>query len=392
MKILVIHNDYQQPGGELLAVNTEVELLRKHDQLVIEYRRNNSEILHYGTQEKASFIASALYSRRTYTAIRQLAATTRPDIAHVHNVFPLISPSIYVALHDAGVPIVQTLHNYRLLCPNALFFTGGKVCERCIHGNTLHAVRWKCYKESQLLSALYALSIGWHRAKRTFGVINRFVALTEFTAKKMVEGGLATPSQITVIGNFIQDPLPAPGSFAGRQPYIVYLGRLAPEKGVDVAIKAMQNLPELRLKIAGDGPIAPALAEMAKDLGLGNVEFLGFVAGDQKWTLLQHATAVVIPSTWYEGLPFAALESLTAGTPIVASRLGSLPYVIEDGKSGLLFEAGNANDLKEKLTWLNNHISAVGSMGQYGRQVAETSYSADAHYEKLMDLYKETLP
>ncbi len=391
MKILLIHNQYQQPGGEQVAVEAQVSLLRERGHKVILYTRDNAEIEHYGLWQKAAFFPETVFSRRTYREIRTLIACECPDVAHVHNVFPLISPSVYRALKDSGVPVVQTVHNFRFLCPNALFYTHGRICERCKHGNTLHAVRWKCYRQSYILSSLYALTIGLHRRAGTFNLIGRFIALTEFTAQKFVESGLTTQDKISVLGNFLPDPLPSPGSFETREPYVVYLGRLSSEKGIDVLLDAVTGLPDLKVKVAGDGPQFGALQAIVRQKGLQQVEFLGRVVGEEKWELLRHATAVVVPSVWYEAFPFVVLESLATGTPVVASNLGSLPYVVEDGKSGLLFQARDSQDLREKLAWLVQHPAEALQMGRYGRQVVERRYSASAHYDALMEIYQACL-
>ena len=389
MKILIVHNHYQQPGGEQMAVEAQVSLLRERGHSVILYMRNNAEIERYGLWQKVIFFPKTIFSRRTYREIRALVMRERPDVAHVHNVFPLISPSVYWALKDSGVPVIQTVHNFRFLCPNALFYTHGRICERCKYGNTLHAVRWKCYRQSYILSTLYALTVGLHRRAGTFNLIDQFIALTEFTAQKLVESRLTTQDKISVLGNFLPDPLPAPGSFDKREPYVVYLGRLASEKGVEILLDAVTGLPDLRVKIAGDGPQTGVLQTIARQQGLQQVEFLGRVVGDEKWELLRNATAVVVPSVCYEAFPFAPLESMGVGTPVLASDLGSLLYVVEDGKSGLLFRAGDSQDLREKLAWLVQHPAEALKMGRYGRQSVEVRYSASAHYEDLMRIYQE---
>ncbi len=391
MKILIVHNHYQQSGGERVAVEAQIALLRQRGHEVILYTRDNAEIQHYSLWQKIRFLFETLYSQRTGREIRDLVASEYPDVTHVHNVFPLISPAVYRALKESGVPIVQTVHNFRFLCPNALFYTHGQVCERCKYGNTLHAVRWKCYRRSYILSALYALTIGLHRRWGTFGMIDRFIALTGFTARKLVESGLATPDKVSILGNFLPGPLPEPGSFEKREPYVVYLGRLSPEKGVEVLLEAVNGLPNLKVKVAGDGPQTGTLRELARQRGLHQVEFLGRVVGKGKWDLLREAMAAVMPSVCYENFPFVTLESLAVGTPVVASNLGSLPYIVEDGKSGLLFRPGNARDLRQKLGWVISHPAEALKMGQYGRRRVESHHSAEAYYEALMQTYREVL-
>ena len=184
MKILLVHNNYQQVGGEKAAVESQIELLRRHQHQVLPFIKESLDIKGYRLAAKIALLPRTFYSRQAYHQVRSLVKQERPDLAHVHNVFPLISPSVYRALAAAGVPIIQTVHNFRFLCPNALFYTHGQICERCKHGQTLHAVHLKCYRQSYLLSALYALTIGLHRRWGTFQRIDQFIALTNFTAQK----------------------------------------------------------------------------------------------------------------------------------------------------------------------------------------------------------------
>ncbi|MBC7227789.1 MAG: glycosyltransferase family 4 protein [Thermoflexales bacterium] len=387
-KVLVIHNNYQQPGGETVAVQAQISLLQQYGHPVTTYWRDNREIAQYRIGQKIAFFLNTLFSLKTFNEIRALVKRERPDVAHIHNVFPLISPSVYRALKKEGVPIVQTVHNFRFLCPNALFYTHGQICERCKYGNTFHAVPRKCYRQSYILSALYALTIAFHRRWGTFDLVDRFLPVTEFVAQKLLESRLTTANKITVLGNFLPDPLPAPGSFERRESYLVYLGRLSPEKGVEVLLEAMAGLPGVTLKIAGDGPQVNVLRDRARNKEIW-VEFLGHITGEQKWELLRNAMASVVPSVGYESFSLSALEAMAVGTPVVASRLGGLPYVIEDGQNGLLFRPGDDQDLREKLTWLISHPVEVLRMGQYARQVVEEKYSATAYYRQLMYIYEQ---
>jgi glycosyltransferase involved in cell wall biosynthesis len=389
MKVLLIHNRYQQPGGERVAVEAQATLLREQGQDLVCYTRDNTEIQRYGLWQKAGFFGETFFSLKAWREIRSLVESERPDIAHVHNVFPLISPSAYRALKASGVPIVQTVHNFRFLCPAGIFYTQDRICERCKYGNTLAAVRWRCYRKNYCLSAEYAATIALHRRWNTFRLIDRYLALTEFAAKKLVESGLTTWDRVSVLGHFLPNPLPVPGSFESREPFLVYLGRLTAEKGVSTLLEAMSELPDLRLKVMGDGPQAGTLRAMARNMGLDHVEFLGRVAGDEKWKLLQQAMAVVVPSMCYEQFGFVVLESLAVGTPVVASNLGSLPYIVEDGRSGVLFPPGDSRQLRQRLAWLASHPEATLTMGRYARQLVETKYSSDTHYKQLMAIYAE---
>lgn len=387
MKILVVHNHYQQPGGERVAVELLTNLLRQHGHQVVLYSQDSLAIRDYGMVEKARFFPRALFSLRSYRELTALALRERPDVAHVHNVFPLISPSAYVALGQAGIPIVQTLHNFRFMCPNGLLYTQGAICERCKNGNTTHAVRFRCFRGSYALSALYALAIGLHRRAGTFERIYRYIALTPFAAAKLSESGLATSDNVSVLGNFLPDPLPSAGARA-RQPYVVYVGRLSSEKGVATLVEAAPRLPELTVRILGDGPEAPSLRQLVREQGLANVELLGHVDGPAKWEAMRNALAVVVPSRWYEHFPFVVLEAMAVGTPIVASRLGSLSSLIVPGENGLLFRAGDSSDLAQTLRSLVAWPASADAMGERARQRVEQHFTAAHQHTQLLEIYR----
>jgi len=391
MKITIVHNDYQQPGGEYAAVEADIFLLHKHNHDLLQYRKDNHEINNYGSLQRLGMIPDTILSKSTYKEIRSLVAEYKPDVAHVHNVFPLLSPAVYRGLHDSGVPIVQTIHNFRFLCPNGLFFTKGHVCERCKFGNTIHSTYLKCYRSSYLASVLYALSIGLHRGFGTFQLIDHFIALSGFSAHKMIESGLANQDKISVLGNFISENIPVQKSMSNLAPYVVYFGRLSQEKDVATLVKAIDGISNLQLKIAGTGPQKDELKQLVQKLGLQQVEFLGYVSGNNKWDLLREATATILPSVCYENLPFAVLESLAVGTPMIASNIGSLPYIIKDSYTGLLFQPGNSDDLRDKIVWIVNHPEEAKNWGKNGQQLIAERYSEDAHYRGLMNIYRDVI-
>ncbi|MGB0383971.1 MAG: glycosyltransferase family 4 protein [Ardenticatenaceae bacterium] len=387
-RILIIHNYYQQPGGERTAVRAQISLLQQQGHDVLLYTEDNAEIKDYGLPQKALAIGRTIFSSKAYHQIQELVEQKRPAVAHIHNVFPLISPAIYHGLRQTGIPIVQTIHNFRFLCPNSFFFTQGQICERCKYGNTLNAIRYRCYRESYFASALYALSIGGHRKRGTFQQIDRFIALTEFAAQKLVESQFTTRDKIAILGNFLPEPLPPPGFFDDHEPYVIFMGRLSAEKGVDTLIKAMAGVPNLKLKVLGVGPEAERLQALGQQLQ-GRVEFLGFVAGEKKWELLRRALAVVVPSVWYEHFPLTILESFAAATPVLASKLGSLPHIIREGETGLFTQPNDVKDMQSKLRFLAANPQKSLKMGQAARAEVEARFVASVHYERLMQIYDE---
>jgi glycosyltransferase involved in cell wall biosynthesis len=391
MKILLIHNEYQQRGGEFQAVKNQIDLLNSQGYRVVQYIKDNRHIDSFSRIQLVSAIPKSAYSKSSYDEIQVIIEREKPDLAHVHNVFPLISPSIYHAIKSTSIPIVQTVHNFRFLCPNGLFFINDKPCEMCKRGNTSYAILKKCYRQSLGLSALYAVSIGGNRIAKTFDLVDQFIALTEFSARKMIESGLTIRNKIAILGNFIPDPLPIPGSEDSREDYVVYIGRLSIEKGVRIILEAGKLLTSTKILVIGSGPDYSYLENIIDVEGLGNIYLLGPIHSEEKWEYLRKASAVIIPSICYETFSIAAIEAMSVGTPVIASRLGSLPFVIDDGISGVFFEPGDGEDLARKITQLINTPELLNELGSNGRRLVDQNYSQESHFEKLNKIYLETL-
>lgn len=389
MKLLLIHNDYQQLGGETLVFNSELSLLQEAGHEVILYRRSNDELRRASPLQQWALGLNALHSPQAVHEVRRLIRTCKPEVAHVHNVFPLISPAVYRLLAEEGVPVVQTLHNVRFLCPNGLFYTQGRICERCKMGNTLHAVRWRCYRRSYSASAVMALAIGLHRRWGTFARITRAIALTPFMVQKMIESHLFHAGQLDVLGNFIPDPLPEARSVPPVNGYVAFLGRLSEEKGAHLLIEAARSLPGVSFRLAGDGPQREKLEHLARDLP--NVTLVGKIAPDQRWNFLRGAALVVIPSTLYEQFPLTALEAMACAVPVLAARLGGLPYLVEDGFQGRLFTPGNTAELAEHIRDLLANPAQAHAMGQAGRRTVEERFNSAHHLEGLMSIYQKAI-
>ncbi len=362
-------------------------LLTKYGHHVIHYVKNTSSIYNFDTFKKIKFILTTIYSWEIYKDIKAIAMKEKSDIAHIHNVFPLISPSVYKALKDSGILTVQTLHNFRFLCPNGLLYTNGKICERCKAGNTIYAVFKRCFRRSYILSALYALTIGIHRAIGTFKNIDHFIAPTPFVAGKYIESGLILSDKISILPNFISEKQETRLFLERKEPYCLYMGRLSEEKGLWTLIKAVEESPEINLKIAGDGPLASTIVEYIKDKEIKNIEYIEFLEGERKWEILGKALGAIIPSQCYEAFPLATIEAMSVGVPVIASNIGSLHYIVEHGKNGFLFNLNDKDDLKDKLKILWNKPDLAVEMGMAGRKVYESNYTAESHYKELMKIY-----
>ena len=386
MRVLLVHGAYQQFGGEDSVVRAERELLERHGDEVLLYSRHNDETKTFNTFQKAAFFPQTVYSWKSSGEIADVVHSFRPDVAFVHNVYPLLSPSIYHKLHALGVPAVQVLHNFRPFCPNGLYYTQGQICEACRGGNYLNAVRKRCYKDSYTLSGLYALTLGSNRLAGMIDKVAGFICLTEFFKIKMLEAGVPD-SKLFVRPNFVYAPPLSEVSDAGK--YAIYMGRLSPEKGCWTLIHAFEQLPQVPLKILGTGPLEQELKDYVSQKGIGNIQFLGFRSGDEKWQLLRNSLCLVVPSEWYENFPVTVLEGFMAAKPVIAARMGGLPYIVEDGQSGLLFDSGKVDQLAKQIQRMADDPAGAVRMGARARDLSETKYGPEQGYSNLMNIFSQ---
>lgn len=378
MKILQVHNFYRQPGGEDQVYKSESELLERHGHEVIRYTAHNDAL------EQMSALGAGLrtiWNHKTYGAVRELLQRERPDVVHAHNTFPFISPALHHAVAADRIPLVQTLHNYRLLCAGATLYRDGHVCEDCLHSLTpWPALKRACYRTSRLATAATGTMIFIHRGVGTWkNKIDTYVALTNFSREKFIEGGLPA-ERIAIKPNFLSSD---PGAGAGNGGYALYAGRLVEEKGVRTLLRAWERLPEIPLKIAGDGPLKPFVEQQAS--ALPNVEYLGACEHSTVMELLKQARFLVLPSEWYEALPMIFIESLACGTPVLASGLGSMNELIEDGVSGRLFVPGDVDSLVSRAAEM---FLAANAMRKSARACYERNYTAERNYGLLMNIYR----
>jgi glycosyltransferase involved in cell wall biosynthesis len=378
MEILIVHNTYQQRGGEDSVVEAEVALLRAHGHEVASYTRSNDDI---AAMPKASVALQTLWSSQTSHELPAFIQSFQPDVIHVHNTFSLISPSLYWAASQARVPVVQTLHNFRLLCPQAMFLRDGKVCEDCLgHLPWRGAVRG-CYRGSKVQSAVLAGMVTLHWALGTWqNKVTRYIALNEFCRNKFIQGGLPA-DRVVVKPNFVDFCAPAAGARAG----FLFVGRLSSEKGVDVLANATRVLGVVQVRVAGTGPEAGLIA------GVPGMQTLGALGGDAVRAEMTQAMALVLPSIWYENFPRTLVEAFGCGLPVIASRIGALAELVQDGITGLLFEPDNAQDLADKMRWAHQHPDEMATMGRNARRQYEAEYTAEHNYQHLMAIYADAI-
>jgi len=385
LKILLVHNFYQQLGGENLVALQEKAQLEKTDEVFF-YSRHNDDIREFSTFQKARFALDTVYSRTTSSQVRQVVDKFRPDFAYVHNIYPLISPSLYHTLHDCGVPILQVVHDFRPFCANGWFYTHGRICDACKNGNHLHAIRNKCYTDSYTLSAIYAATMDLCRRSGALDKVDAFLCLTDFGRGILTELGIP-PSKIFVRPNSIDASQIQPAKGPGD--YVAYIGRLSSEKGLWTLLRALEQLDGVNLKIAGTGPLENELRAYVRDRQLRDVALVGFMSGEEKWEFLRNSRFVVMPSESYETFGMVVLEAYAAGKPVLASNLGGIASLVENGNTGLLFNSGDATDLARQIDTLWRAPESVGRMGAYARKLVEEKFSPEVVYRQLMGIAQQ---
>ena len=389
MKILLIHNEYQQPGGEETVVEQEHKLLEGAGHQVIRYRRSNWETDEYTGTRKALLLKRIVWASDSRREVLSLLQLEKPHVAHVHNTFMVISPSIYSACREAGVPVVQTLHNFRLFCPAAFYYREGKVCEECTDHSLLRGITYGCYRESRGNTAVVAAMLKFHRLCRTWELgVNRFVALTQFARERFVAGGLPA-EKVEVKPNFMHAD---PGAREGVGEYALFVGRLSPEKGVSTILEAWSRLhTPIPLRIVGDGPLISELRDEAHRRKLASVEFAGRLPREQTVQAMKNARFLIFPSLWYENFPMTIVESFACATPVICSGLGAMAEIVSDRRLGLNFSTGDAADLAAKVEWAWTHPAEIAAMGAAARKEYQTRYTPEQNYTTLMDIYGRAL-
>jgi glycosyltransferase involved in cell wall biosynthesis len=387
LKVLLAHNRYQIPGGEEVVFEQEKQLLEDAGHETSTYTRSNDEIENFSAPQRLALIGSSTWSLDTVRQFSKLLTQKKPDIVHVHNTFFMLSPSIYAACKSHGVPVVQTLHNFRLMCPSSTFYRNGKVCEECTDRGLWRSVYHGCFRDSKLATASVALTLGIHRLLGTWDKsVTRYIALTEFGRKKFIEAGLPA-EKIAVKPNFVRrEPLPAPPT--QRSGHALFVGRLSREKGVSVLLRAWAKAArDYALQIVGDGPERANLEAESRRLGLTNVQFRGRLSRDETIAAMRSARFLLVPSLWYETFGLCIAEAFACATPVICSRLGAMEELVSNGHTGLHFRAGDADDLAERIAWASSHPVEMRAMGDEGLAEYESKYTPERNRSKLIEIY-----
>lgn len=389
MKIMIVHNTYREAGGEDVVFESEKSLLERTGHTVIPYVRSNMELQNASLLDRIAIAPRMVWSSETRHQFAAILEAECPDVVHVHNTFMVISPSIYSACSERSIPVVQTLHNFRLLCPAANFFRDGIICKECVEQNLLRSVRHGCYRNSRGATAGVALMLAFHRALDTWRTsVTRFIALTEFAKERFIAAGFPS-DKFVVKPNFADHD---PRERVGTGEYGVFVGRLVENKGLQILLDAWRKLPtQYPLHIVGDGPERPALEARARESQLSGITFRGRLSRAATIETIKGARFTIVPSTLYEGFPMCMVESFACGTPVLCSKLGGMTEIVEDHITGLHFNPGDAQALASTVEWAWNHASELARMGRAARSKYETDYTAEKNYSLLMEIYEQAL-
>ena len=406
MKILQINKFYHQQGrsgGTGRYLLSLIELLKSKDHSIQVFSMQDKDCLPSSyssyfvkeqdfSQPRVGFrvVAQAIrfvYSFEARKKIKKLIEKEQPDLVHLHNIYHHITPSILPVLKKRKIPIVQTLHDFHLISPNYNLYFKDNIHEQCSHGKYWRAISHKCVKDSRLASFLLVLRMYFEKFTRIYlKNIDLFIAPSSFLKKKYVENGFP-PHKIVVLKPFISlkkyKPRLSPGD------YVLYFGRLHPQKGVQLLIEAASSLENIPFKIVGAGKDKESLVGLIQEKKLKNVEMVGPKYGNALIDIIRNAAFVVVPSLSYENAPYTVLEAFALGKPVIASNLGGLPELVRDQKTGLLFNPGDKDDLKEKIVSLFFNSCLIRTMGLQARLLVEKSFSLESHYEGLMEIYKK---
>jgi glycosyltransferase involved in cell wall biosynthesis len=390
MKIVMVHNTYKQPGGEDIVFEQERKLLANAGHQVITYCRSNHEIEDLSFVDRLLLPTRIIWAKDAELDFRRLLSSETPDVVHVHNTFMMISPSIYSVCSEYGIPVVQTLHNFRLLCPAGTFFRRGQTCERCVTHGLGQSVIHACYRDSRAATSAVALMLAVHRWQHTWTKgIDRFIALNSFCQSKFVEGGIPA-EKISIKPNFLWDD-PGFNKKAGGE-YAVFIGRLSPEKRVLTLLEAWQRLKQpIPLYILGGGPELEFLQEYGKEVKLQTIRFFGQLPRAEALSILRNAAFLLFTSEWYESFPLTIIEAFACGVPVLCSRLGAMEEIISDRRTGLHFTSGDTADLAAKADWAWTHQEEMAELARAARQEFESHYTAETNYPRLMQIYEQTL-
>ncbi len=376
-RVLIVHNYYQISGGEDTVVENEKEMLEANGHLVYLYTRHNNEIKGMSLFRKMLLPFSSIFSIKTYRDVCKIIKLHKIDVVHVHNTLTLISPSVYYAAIKMKKPVVQTIHNFRFLCPGATFYRDGHICEDCVNKGLVCAVRNKCYRGSKTQTLICVLNTVFHRHTGILKKVN-YICLTEFNKNKLTQNEIIRDAKVYIKPNFVcesTEVIP----YEKRSGFC-YIGRLDELKGIKILFEAWKIMGKdaPKLTICGTGPLEEWCIEQARSL---NVEIRGFLSHEKVMDLLSLSKALIFPSLWYEGFPMGIVEAFSVGTPVVCSDLGNAGGIVKENENGWKFSPGDSKALIEA-------ISRCRDISDDIYELFKKSYSLDQNYNILQSIYR----
>lgn len=387
MRVLVVHNKYQIRGGEDSVVENETKMLREHGNEVIEYIRDNSEINEYGKAKRVLVPIRSIFNGSVYKEIVNIIKSKSIDIVHVHNTHMIISPAVFYAAKKCNVPVVMTVHNFRLICANAMLYRDGKPCEECVGHSLWKGVNRSCYRNSKVQSAMIVLGNVIHRSTGIYKHIN-FICLSEFNREKLLSIKQIREKHVFVKPNFgkIAELI---SSTDGAKDFYLFFGRLDETKGVRLIADSFAKMPDKKLVVAGSGPLFDSLNQKIETENIKNVELAGWCDRDKMSKLLQRAKAVVCASKWYEGHPMVVVESFAYGVPVITGDIGNIGATVTDGINGIKYQYDSSEALIEavnRFETLNRDDLSRNALNTFNEE-----YSEEKNYKMLIDIYNKLL-
>lgn len=382
--VLMVHNYYQIPGGEDTVVANEKKMLEDHGHKVVLYTRHNNEIKNLSFFGKFLLIFRTIFNWRTYMDIRCIIREENIDIVHVHNTLPLISPAVYYAAISMKKPVIQTVHNFRLLCPAATFYRDGRICEDCLHIGLLQAMRYGCYRHSKIQTAICVLNLKIHSFLGIYKKI-KYIALTEFNKNKICKGLGLSPYTVYVKPNFVNNV----SAFHEKEKDIqyIFIGRLEEIKGIDFLLAAWRMLGKNapKLLICGMGPLEEWCRQYISDYAMHTVKIMGQVSHDQVMVYMRESICLVFPTCVYEGFPVTIVEAFANGLPVICPDIGNAGNLITNGENGYKFISGDVDSLLECISHMKKDYMELGINAH---KTYESKYTEIINYQILMDIYK----
>jgi len=394
LSIVMFHNYYQHSGGEDVATETDINILQKAGHKISFIQEDNDQIKNFSALEKLKLFLRTAWNQEQYYDLKSRLEQITPDLLHVQNFFPLFSPSVHAVAKSLNIPNIQHLHNFRLGCLNGYLLRNENICEVCVGKNPWQGVAYRCYRNSVPASLAVWNLITYNRWRKTWEKdVDAFITPSQFAAQKLIEIGIPE-NRLYVKPNVTPDPLleetipPFP-----QEPTFLFIGRLSPEKGVMNLLNAWEKLAKLqwKLNIVGDGEQRVTLEQFVTEKSLTNVYFLGYQSKTEVVKNIKTATAIVVPSQWYETFGRVVIEAFACGRPVLASNLGALAELIQDHETGFLISHNTLENWVEFLEWSGNHPLEIKEMGRKARQIYQEKYTPEVNYQQIMRIYQRIL-